>query len=62
MTAAQNLAMAWAARATRARETLLYVRTGWTLFKPEYIQDLIDEANEATAQATFWAGQTGGPR
>lgn len=55
-TAAENLVAAHIERAERVDVELQHVRTGWALFTPQRVNDLIDERNRAVTWVHYWTG------
>lgn len=52
-----NLAQAWAKRYGRAIATVLHAEKAPALFKPEYVEQVRNEASRAEAQFNFWSGR-----
>lgn len=52
-----NLAQSWAKRYGRAIATVLHAEKAPALFKPEYVEQVRDEASKAEAQFNFWNRQ-----
>lgn len=61
MNAAENLAAAWQERADRATAELGHANTGWALFTPQRISDVLTERTTALRQVAYWRG-IGGAR
>lgn len=55
-TAHNELAAAWQQRADGAAAELEHVKTGWALFKPERIQQLLDDHATAVRWVAYWRG------
>jgi hypothetical protein len=56
-TTATGLAVAWAARAQRAAETLGHAQQAPALFKPEYVEELQREYVTAMHWVGYWRAQ-----
>lgn len=56
------IAAAWADRCDAAVATLQHAESAPGLFRPEYVEQLRDEANRANQQHRFWIVRASGTR
>lgn len=62
MSTPANLAAAWSDRVDAAIATLQHAESAPGLFRPEYVEQLRDEANRANQQHRFWIMRARGQR